>query len=61
MVKKWWRKLREDRERQGQKDAATIAEARREGESSHSDPDLSDAEKLPPIFKNTDWTGGGPL
>ena len=61
MLKNWWRKRQQDREQQEQKDAAAIAEARREAELERSDPDLSDTDKLTPIFKNTDWTGGGPL
>ena len=61
MLKNWWRKRQQDREQQGQKDAVAIAEARREAELERSDPDLSDAARLTPIFKNTDWTGGGPL
>ena len=47
MFKKWWGSRQEEHALQEQKDAA--------------DADLSDAQKLPPIFKNTDWTGGGPL
>jgi hypothetical protein len=61
VFKKWWHRRQEEHALQEQKDAAATVEARREVEHEHPDADLSDADKLPPIFKNTDWTGGGPL
>jgi hypothetical protein len=61
MFKKWWRRRQEEHALQEQKDAAALVEARREVEHDHSDAGLNDADKVPPIFKNTDWTGGGPL
>ena len=53
MFKKWWRRRQEEDALQEQQDAAAIVEARREVEHGHPDADLSDAQKLPPIFKNT--------
>ncbi len=61
MLRSWWRRRHEERALQEQKDAETIVDAQREVEHDRSDADLRDADKLPPIFKNTDWTGGGPL
>jgi hypothetical protein len=61
MLRRWWRRRQEERARQEQKDAATIVDARREVEHDRRDSDLSEADKVPPIFQSTDWTGGGPL
>jgi hypothetical protein len=61
MFKKWWRRRQEERALQAQKDAAAIVDARREVEQWRHDPRLSDADELPPVYPNTDWTGGGPL
>jgi hypothetical protein len=61
MFRKWWRRRQERRALQDQKKAAVIMDARREVEHDRHDADLSDAAKLPPIYPNTDLTGGGPL
>ena len=61
MFRRWWRRGQEERALQEQKDAAAIVNGRREVKHDYPDADLSDADKLPPIFRNTDWTGGGPL
>jgi hypothetical protein len=62
MFKKWWRRREEQRSAQERKDAEGIVDARREVEhGDRRDTDLSDIDKSPPVFHNTDWTGGGPL
>jgi len=61
MLKKWWRHRQERRAAQERNDAETIVDGRRDVEHEHLAAGMSDAGKLPPIFKNTDWTGGGPL
>ena len=61
MLRRWWRRRHEERALQEQKDAAAIVNGRREVEHDYLDADLNDSDKLPPIFRNTDWTGGGPL
>ena len=61
MFRKWWRRRQEKHALQEQKDTAAIVDARREVEQWRHDSGLSDADKLPPVYPNTDWTGGGPL
>jgi hypothetical protein len=58
MFRKWWRRRRERQMLKDQRDAAVILGARREVEHDRHDPNLSDADKLPPIYPDT---GGGPL
>jgi hypothetical protein len=59
VFKKWRRRREEQRALQKRADAAEIANARREAEIGR-DNDLSDVDKSQPIFRPTDWTGGGP-
>jgi hypothetical protein len=60
MFEKWRRRRREIRALREQKDAAEIADARSAAEHERVDADLSDVDKAQPIFRPTDWTGGGP-
>jgi hypothetical protein len=61
MLKKWWRRRQEERALQEQRHAEAIVDAHRELEQWRHDSDRSDADRLPPVYPNTDWTGGGPL
>jgi hypothetical protein len=58
MFRKWWRRRPERHALKDQRDVAVIVDARREVEHDLHDRDLSDADKLPPIYPDT---GGGPL
>jgi hypothetical protein len=55
MLAKLWQRLRERHERQERlEDEAAVEQALDEHDA------FSEADKLPPIFKNQDWTMGGP-
>lgn len=60
MFTKWWRRKQEQRDLQRRADAEEIANARLEVEHERAGADLSDVDKSQPIFRPTDWTGGGP-
>jgi hypothetical protein len=60
MLTRIWQRFRNSQERADRlKDEAAIEKTIREHEEPHGDG-TSEADKLPPAFKNTDWTFGGP-
>jgi hypothetical protein len=60
LTKLWHRLIEGRRRRERLKNDAAIENAWRERDELHSARRESDADRLPPPFKNTDWIPPGP-
>ena len=60
MFSKLWRRFRDgSAQRERQRDEAAVEQAQRDHEQQR-DARMSEADQLPPPFKNQDWPVGGP-
>lgn len=60
MLQKLWQRLVERQSRQEkERDDAAVERALEEQRRGHPDG-MKESDQFPPVFKNTDWTGGGP-